>query len=222
MPRRAARHFERLLAAGGQRLQEAVLDLVEPSALADRAAVALEHAVSVEARLRERHDARVDDREAELVEHGCRAGERARFFRRVHGDGRQARHHDVVDVDGDRARAAALDEHARVPRDLLGAVAQEVLLGEARPNRLVARALEAALREQLLGLGQPARDELVLVDRVRHAAAQRAARRVVELREQRLSSRSSRSSDSCRVRRPPSIHRDSRGAFGRRRSARTR
>src|SRR6185369_17908718 len=44
LPRRAARDLERLLAAGGQRLEQSAADFLQPAPVRDRAAVALEHA----------------------------------------------------------------------------------------------------------------------------------------------------------------------------------
>src|SRR5690606_40584425 len=63
-------------------LLEPLTDLVEAAPSGDRAAVALENTVRIEVlRLGDRHDARVDDREPELVEHGRRTHERVQLLR---------------------------------------------------------------------------------------------------------------------------------------------
>ena len=91
LPRRAARDLERLLAAARQSLQQAMADLVEPALVDDRAAVALEHAVGVEAR----RSASGTMRASTIVSPSSSstavdAHERAGFLGRVHDDRRQA------------------------------------------------------------------------------------------------------------------------------------
>src|SRR4029078_9043896 len=112
------------------------------------------------------------------------AQERARCPAGVHPDRVESRGDDVVHVDDDRARVRGLGEHARMPRDLLRPMRKEILSRDARPDVLPAIARQTGLEQRSLGLGLAALDQLFLVDRVRYAAAKRAARRLIELGEQ--------------------------------------
>ena len=156
-----------------------------------------EHVIEVEAEaVAGRRDARVDDVEAELVEHRGGAGEAVVAMRREREDGGgaalAARLHRDQRV---FAAGLAVGEQLRVPGDFLGRVPQEVRGGEALPGaRDLRRGDAAAGGEQLARAVLRLAHELVLVDRALEAAAQRALHALVELLRTATPSTSSRAS----------------------------
>ena len=131
-----ARHRDRRFVRVLQRAPQRALDLADALVVGDGRAVFFEHVVEVEAEaIAGGRDARVDDVEAELVEHRRGDGEAVVAMRRERQDGRGAALARGLHRD-QRLFAAglAVGEQLGVPGHFLGRVPQEVGGGEPFPG----------------------------------------------------------------------------------------
>ena len=185
LPRRAAGDADETIATARERAGEGVLDLLVALGIGDRRAVFFEHVINVDAvAIARRRDARIDDVEPELIEHGGGTRKAVLAVRSAgHDRGRAAlalglhRHHGHIIL--------LAGELAREPGDLLRRVPEKTAIGELLPDGVDVAGVEALRHEQLARLGLILGLQLVLIDGRLEAAAQGSLDAIVDLTEKR-------------------------------------
>ena len=168
--RGAARHRLRGAILRGQPLLQPVTDLVEAVDGLDRRSGIVEHHVTVErVTTARRDDARVDYCQAELLEDRRGLREQALCVLGVDEDLRAAARALLAHRDERCFRRLVGSDQLGVPGDLVGLVAQKVLLCELGPHRVDLVVGHLARFEQRAGHDAHAADALLGVERVLEA-----------------------------------------------------
>ncbi len=149
-----------------------------------RSGLGVEHDERIECHAVRGQHARFGDRHAFAIERRRDRGEETVPIRRVHEHLAAAARRHRLDRDDGRRGVRAREDRARLPRDLLGPMAQEARCRKRGPRALDFGGVRA-LAHELLERIVPARgDTRLSVRRPFEAGAQRIARRHVEIGEQ--------------------------------------
>src|SRR5581483_8438882 len=146
-------------------------------ALDDLAAVGLQHGVGVErVAVRGGEDARLLDVETERAQGVGRDAEQAVLIAGVDEDFAAATPRLRADADERLGGVAVRQDHLRMPGDLLGQVAQEVILPQVPPQILNRRRFDTLTAQYRRCLGLRLGDALPALDGIFQAAPQRMQR----------------------------------------------